>query len=103
MMNKKESPERLETLRSSNNLYPLRDDYRGEVTLKLSNRQKKVYTLLMAGKHTVTEMTIKTGFSDPRGYVRELRNRGINVRDEWIKKDDVRYKRYWIETDNINF
>jgi ABC-type siderophore export system fused ATPase/permease subunit len=42
-------------------------------------------------------MTFETGFADPRSYIRELRNRGINVLDEWIRKDDVHFKRYWIK------
>lgn len=104
MIGKKESPATSGNVRDSNNLYPLRDDYRGEVTLKLSNRQKKVYTLLKSGKLSVADITVKLGFCDPRSYVKILRDKGIVVRDEWIKKDDVRYKRYWIEkTDNVNF
>ena len=99
---KKESPERLETLRSSNTDCYLCGDIDYEVTKLLSNRQKKIYDLLMAGKHTVTQMTFETGFADPRSYIRELRNRGINVLDEWVRKDDVHFKRYWIKkTDDL--
>jgi hypothetical protein len=95
MGTKKESPERLETLRSKADVLNINFD--GKDTPKLSNRQKKIYDLLMAGKHTVTQMTFETGFADPRSYIRELRNRGINVLDEWVRKDDVHFKRYWIK------
>lgn len=63
---------------------------------KLSKRQKKVYDLLRTGKHSVTDITIKLGYSDPRGHIRNLKAKGINIKDEWIIKDDVRYKLYWI-------
>jgi hypothetical protein len=95
MGTKKESPERLETLQGKADVLNINFD--GKDTPKLSNRQKKIYDLLMAGKHTVTQMTFETGFADPRSYIRELRNRGINVLDEWIRKDDVHFKRYWIK------
>ncbi len=101
MTNKKESPDGLAADRSSNNLYPLCDDHKD--TPKLSNRQKKVYTLLKSEKLSAADITIALGFCDPRSYIKTLRDKGIVVRDEWIKKDDVRYKRYWVETDNINF
>lgn len=99
MGTKKESPERLETLRGKADVLNINFD--GKDTPKLSNRQKKIYDLLMAGKHTVTQMTFETGFADPRSYIRELRNRGINVLDEWIRKDDVHFKRYWIKDDAL--
>lgn len=63
---------------------------------KLSDRQLFVYNLLLKSKKTVTQLTNITGFSDPRGYVRDLRKKGITVLDEWIQRDDVRFKRYWI-------
>ncbi len=92
---KKESPERMETLRSKADVLNINFD--GKDTPKLSTRQKKIYDLLMAGKHTVTQMTFETGFADPRSYIRELRNRGITVLDEWVRKDDVHFKKYWIK------
>ncbi len=95
MGTKKESPERLETLRSKADVLNINFD--GKDTPKLSNRQKKIYDLLMAGKHTVTQMTFETGFADPRSYIRELRHRGITVLDEWISKNGTHYKRYWIK------
>lgn len=66
-------------------------------TKKISKRQKKILKLLLTGKRTVTEMTIKTGFSDPRGYMAILRKKGLVINDEWITYDNVRYKKYWID------
>ena len=63
---------------------------------QLSKRQRKVFDLLLSGKHTVTQMTIKTGYSDIRSYIKEIRDKNIPVQDEWVQKDDIRYKRYWI-------
>lgn len=67
--------------------------------IKLSKRQKKVYDLLLTGKHSVTDITIALGYGDPRSYVRDLREKGIVVNDKWIEKPDIRYKVYWIESD----
>ncbi|MFV0392072.1 MAG: hypothetical protein ACK5KP_09360 [Paludibacteraceae bacterium] len=63
---------------------------------KLSKRQKKVFDLLKSGKHSATEISIKLYYSDPRSYIKILREKGIEIHDEWIEKGDVRFKRYWI-------
>lgn len=64
---------------------------------KLSHREQKVYDILKQGKKSVTEITIALGYSDPRGYVRSLRKKGVFIFDEWIKNKDTRFKVYWIE------
>lgn len=97
METEKTSPERLETLRSSNADCYLCGDIDYEVTKLLSNRQKKIYDLLMAGKFSAADITIALGYCDPRSYIRELRHRGITVLDEWISKNGTHYKRYWIK------
>lgn len=66
---------------------------------KLSSRLQNVCNELKKGKRSVTQLTIILGYCDPRSYIRTLRNKGIIVLDEWIKKDDTRYKRYWIESE----
>lgn len=65
----------------------------------LSKRQKKVFDLLCTGKHSATDITIKLGYCDPRSYIRYLKEKAINVYDEWIEKGEVRYKVWWIESD----
>ncbi len=66
-------------------------------TPKLSKRQRKVYDLLCTGKYSVTEITIKLGYCDPRSYISILREKGIVVCDEWVQPNDTRFKRYWIK------
>lgn len=68
-----------------------------KVTAKLSKRQRKVAELLRSRKCSAADISVALHYSDPRSYIRELRDKGINVLDEWVSKDDVRYKRYWIE------
>ena len=66
-----------------------------EVTL--TNREKIIFDLLISGVRSVTELTISTGFSDPRGYIRILRNKGINVADYWVDGKETRFKHYFIK------
>jgi hypothetical protein len=68
----------------------------GKDIKQLSERQKKVFNLLLSGKHSVTDITVKTGYSDPRSYIRDLREKGITIYDQWVKKGDARYKIYWV-------
>lgn len=65
----------------------------------LSSRQKNVFNLLCTGKQSVTDITIALGYGDPRSYIRDIREKGIFVNDEWIEKGEVRYKVYWIESE----
>lgn len=69
-----------------------------------SKRQRKVYDLLCAGKCSVADITIKTGYCDPRSYIHRLRRRGIKVVDEWrTGADNVRFKVYYIENGGSNY
>lgn len=63
---------------------------------RFSARQQNVENLLSEGKHSVTEITIKLGYADPRSYIRYLRHKGVNVQDEWVQNNNVRYKMYWV-------
>ncbi len=65
--------------------------------VRMTRRQKNVYDLLKSGKRTVTEITNTLGYSDPRAYIRILRDRGIPVQDRWIHKKDTKHKIYWID------
>lgn len=64
---------------------------------KLSDREQNVCNELLKGKRSASQLTIILGYCDPRSYIRNLRDKGIIVLDEWIKKDDTRYKQYWVE------
>ena len=66
--------------------------------LKLPRLQGKVYEMLKRGKFSAGDLSAALRVSDPRGHIRELRNKGITVRDEWCEGlEHVRFKRYWIE------
>ena len=65
---------------------------------KLSTREQNVCNELKRGKRSATQLTIALGYCDPRSYIRSLRDKGVIVLDEWIKKDDTRYKQYWVES-----
>ena len=91
MIDKKERPEMLEQIRDVN------INVGDHKYTKLSHREQKVYDILKQSKKGVTQITIALGYSDPRSYVRSLRNKGVSVFDEWIRNKDVRFKVYWIE------
>lgn len=94
MKPKEEAPGRLEPSQGQNDLSTCVCG--GKCTELLSKRQKKVFNLLLTGKHSVTDITVKTGYSDPRSYIRDLREKGITIYDQWVKKGDARYKIYWV-------
>lgn len=95
MNTKKEAPEGLNGSKRGQNISLSKCESKDIV--KLSKRQKKVFDLLLTGKQSVTDITIALGYSDPRSYVRDLKEKGVEIRDEWIDAGDgVRFKRYWI-------
>lgn len=63
---------------------------------KLTNRQQNVLNLLKKGHTSVIDVVFAFGYSDPRGYFKTLRTKGVDVKSEWIRKKDVRYKIYWV-------
>ena len=68
------------------------------VLSKAAQKQVKAIMLLSDGsKHTVMEISFRCHIGDPRSVIRDIRNRGIEVKDEWVEGDETRYKRYWIE------
>ena len=98
-MNKKESPTRLEPMQGIISFEEVQGKDMNKIYNCLSNRQKKVFDLLCTGRQSVTDITIALGFGDPRSYIRDIRDNGITVNDEWIEKGEVRYKVYWIESE----
>lgn len=52
------------------------------------------------GKHSVSDIMNRLFIGDPRSAIRTLRNRSINIKDEWVSSvNGGKYKRYWIEQD----
>lgn len=63
----------------------------------LTRRRARIRALLEQQPRSVTELTVMTGFCDPRSYIRYLRRHGVNVTDEWrTGSDGSRYKVYFI-------
>lgn len=63
----------------------------------MTRRRARIRALLEQQPRSVTELTIITGFCDPRSYIRYLRRHGVNVTDEWrTGSDGSRYKVYFI-------
>ena len=97
MKDPKESPTRQEPMQGIISFEEVQGKDMNKIYNCLSNRQKKVFDLLCTGKQSVTDITIALGYSDPRSYVRDLKEKGVEIRDEWIDAGDgVRFKRYWI-------
>lgn len=70
--------------------------------VKLSFHQNRVYDLLSDGVHrSAADITNALGLSDPRSIIRDLRDKGVPISDEWC--DAVhggRFKRYFVRKDN---
>ena len=101
-MNQRKSPARQQPVQGVISFEQEEDKDMNKIYNSLSNRQKKVFDLLCTGKQSVTDITIALGYADPRSYVRDLKSKGVIIHDEWIDAGDgVRFKRHWIESDNI--
>ena len=63
-------------------------------------KQQKRVLLFLHSQHrpcSVADIVRALGHSDPRGHIRDLRDRGYPIADIWCKSaDGVRYKRYFI-------
>ena len=71
---------------------------RNKGKLKLPRLQGKVYEMLCHGRYSVSDISARLRIADPRGHIRELRDKGLTIQDEWCKGlENVRFKRYWIE------
>jgi hypothetical protein len=70
---------------------------------KAARKQVQVILLLSDGhKYTVLDISFRCNIGDPRSVIRNIRNQGIEVKDEWVEADGGRYKRYWIENSPYN-
>lgn len=63
-------------------------------------RRDRIRRLLEEKPRSATELTILTGYSDPRSYIRYLRRIGVDVTDSWrTDATGARFKVYYIPTD----
>lgn len=70
---------------------------------KAAQKQAQAILLLADGqKHTAMDISFRCRISDPRSTIRDIRERGIEVKDEWVEIDGTRFKRYWIENSYYN-
>lgn len=70
-----------------------------DTTEILSLQQKRVYYYLLNAEFpkSVADITRALGQCDPRGHIKELRDKGIPVQDIWCYcKEHGRYKRYFL-------
>lgn len=84
--------------------HPSSKENTDKIINNLPPKQRQVYNILLSGaKHSVADITILTHFSDPRGLIRDLREKNIAVLDEWCENanQDGRYKVYFINPDAI--
>lgn len=67
-------------------------------TKKLSIPQQRVFDLLLTGSYTAREISIRTGYFDPRNIIRRLKKKGIQVEERWYKRVQTgeRFKRFTI-------
>lgn len=64
---------------------------------RLTGRRAKVLELLRNGWVSATDICVNTGYSDPRGYIRDLCELGYNITSKWLRSASdpkVRYKIY---------
>lgn len=65
----------------------------------MNQKQARVITLLSSGsRYSVIDIAIRLHIGDPRSVIRNIRNMGIEICDEWVEgTNGTRYKRYWIK------
>lgn len=93
----------IEQVPGTRNEYAGANDGTGKDTQKsLSFHQKRVYNLLLSGKkYSVADISAALRLSDPRSVIRDLRDKGISISDEWVKAEHGgQFKRYFIHWDD---
>lgn len=65
---------------------------------RLPKHQRAILRILSdGGKYSAADLTVRTHYCDPRGHIKELRDKGIDILDEWRQTDDgIRYKVYYL-------
>jgi hypothetical protein len=68
--------------------------------LKFTLKQQQLLALLRDGsKHSVADIMNRLFIGDPRSTIRNLRDSGIDIKDEWVPSiNGGKYKKYWIES-----
>jgi hypothetical protein len=66
---------------------------------KVSVKSMQLLALLRdGGKHSVADIMNRLFIGDPRSTIRNLRDSGIDIKDEWVPSvNGGKFKRYWIE------
>ena len=71
--------------------------YKGR-KISLGYHQYRLYNLLSDGiPRSVADISSVLRLSDPRGAIRDMRDKGIEILDEWLPaKHGGRFKRYFL-------
>lgn len=66
--------------------------------------QQLVYNLLLTGgKFSVADISVHLHLSDPRSHIKQLRDKGISILDEWrTSEHQNKYKVYWLKKEVRN-
>ena len=74
-----------------------------EIKQSFTPRQQKLYDFLsQGGKYSVMDIANALYIGDPRSAIRDLRNKGVNVCDEWKNGVEGKYKLYFITKGDCN-
>lgn len=67
------------------------------------HQQRVLKLLAKGGQHSVADISAILHLSDPRGIIRELRQKGVVIDDIWCDAIySTRYKRYFLRKEGTN-
>lgn len=76
-------------------------EYKGNTYL-LKKQEYVVFSVLISGGQWATYNVAESlNIPDPRSVIRYLRKKGLNVRDRWVRERGMRFKRYWLDKENV--
>lgn len=75
----------------------------GEKIVPEAYAQQALLSVLADGHpRTTRQLSREARLSDPRSTIRTLRDKGVEIEDDWQKNSHgVRYKIYWISKHNL--
>lgn len=77
-------------------------EYKGNTYL-LKKQEYVVFSVLISGGQWATYNVAESlSIPDPRSVIRYLRKKGLNVRDRWVRERGMRFKRYWLDKENVH-